>query len=76
MTPLISTLTQKGQATIPAPVRKKLDLNAGDKIMFEIADDKVFIHKVQPFDFAHHQALTGTLSEWASDEDDEAYDDL
>lgn len=32
----ISTLTSKGQATIPEPLRSYLGLVAGDKIYFEI----------------------------------------
>ncbi len=73
---LISTLTSKGQATIPAEVRKNLGLHAGDKITFEITDHKVTIRKAQPFDFQYHHALASTLSEWDSPEDNEAYHDL
>ena len=72
----ISTLTTKYQATIPSEVRKQLDLHKGDKIGFEIIKNKVYIVKIAPFDVAHHQALSATLSEWESQEDDEAYDDL
>lgn len=72
----MTTLTTKGQATIPVEVRRQLDLHAGDKINFVIAQDKVYIVKVQPFDLAYHQALESTLSEWDSSEDDEAYHDL
>jgi antitoxin PrlF len=72
----LATITQKGQATIPSEVRKVLGLEPGDKIGFEISDGEVRLKKVQPFDYAYHQALTGTLSEWNSQEDDEAYHDL
>lgn len=72
----ISTLTTKFQATIPADVRKQLDLHAGDKIGFERMKDKVYIVKIQPFDLVYHQALESTLSEWNSAEDDEAFHDL
>lgn len=72
----ISTLTSKFQATIPADIRKQLDLRAGDKIGFERMKDKVYIVKIQPFDLAYHQALESTLSEWNSTEDDEAFHDL
>lgn len=76
MTLSISTLTQKGQATIPANVRKKLNLRTGDKIAFDIQDNVVTVHKVEPFDFEYHQHLSKTLSEWDSSEDNEAYNDL
>lgn len=72
----ISTLTSKGQATIPAEVRKSLALKAGDKVTFEIIDHKVILQKAQPFDYQYHNALSQTLSEWDSPEDDEAYRDL
>lgn len=73
---LISSLTSKGQATIPAEIREMLHLTAGDKVAFEIKDQKIIISKVEPFDLLHHQALSNTLSEWDSAADHEAYDDL
>jgi len=42
----ITTLTQKGQATIPAPIRKKLGLKSGEKIMFEEKNNQILIKKV------------------------------
>lgn len=72
----ITSLTSKYQATIPSDVRKKLELHSGDKIGFEISNDRVYIIKVPPFDLEYHKALESTLSEWVSEEDDEAYDDL
>ncbi len=73
---LASTLTFKGQATIPVEVRKALSLKPGDKLTFEIKDHKAVISKIEPFDYQYHQALAHTLSEWASAADDEAYNDL
>lgn len=34
-----STITQKGQATIPAPIRKKLGMKPNTKIIFELKND-------------------------------------
>lgn len=73
---LASTLTSKGQTTIPAQVRKALNLHPGDVVMFEIKDHQAIIAKVEPFDYPYHRALSQTLSEWESSADDEAYDDL
>ena len=73
---LASTLTTKGQATIPAEIREALHLKPGDKIAFEITDHKAIISKIEPFDYYYHQALSKTLSEWESPEDDDAYNDL
>ena len=41
---IISTLTSKGQTTIPKPVRDALHLNTNDKIAYELHDDKFTIY--------------------------------
>jgi antitoxin PrlF len=40
----ISTITSKGQTTIPKDVRDRLNWRAGDRIEFIIRDDTVVIH--------------------------------
>ena len=40
----ISTITSKGQTTIPKVVRDRLNWRAGDRIEFIIRDDTVVIH--------------------------------
>jgi AbrB family looped-hinge helix DNA binding protein len=40
-----SSVTQKYQATIPLKVREHLDIQAGDKIIFERQDDETIIIK-------------------------------
>lgn len=72
----ISTLTSKGQATIPAEIRHELNLKPGDKIIFEIQDHKVWITKAEPLDYLYHAAISQNLNEWDSPEDDEAYNNL
>jgi len=71
-----SKLTSKYQATIPEPVRRALHLSAGDAIAFDIEDDQIRLRKAQPVDLAFSRALEGTLSEWQSEADEEAYRDL
>lgn len=39
------TLTQKGQVTIPKGVRNVLNIKQGDKIIFEVEEEKVIIRK-------------------------------
>ncbi len=73
---LASTLTIKGQTTIPSEVRKALNLHPGDKVTFKVSDHHAIITKVEPFDYEYHQALSGTLSEWDNEADDEAYNAL
>jgi len=40
-----STLTSKGQVTIPIDLRKILDLQPGDTVVFEAIDHKVVLSK-------------------------------
>ena len=71
-----SKLTKKYQATVPEVVRKKLKLNAGDVIAFEIEDEIIKLRKAMPIDIEFSRALVPTLSEWESENDEEAYNDL
>ncbi len=69
----ISKLTKKYQATIPASVRQLLHLDAGDEIAFDIEDDDVHLRKAQPMDLEFAKSLEGTMNEWSSEADEEAY---
>ena len=73
---LTSKVTQKYQATIPQAVRKKLEIGKGDRIIFEIEDDKVVLKKISSVDWEYLESVSATLSEWSSDADEEAYSDL
>jgi AbrB family looped-hinge helix DNA binding protein len=72
-----SRLTTKGQATVPVSVRKRLQLKPGDTVLFEESEaGTVRIRKAEPLDLEFLSALEKTLSEWNSDNDDQAYRDL
>lgn len=72
-----SRLTSKSQATVPASVRKKLNLKPGDTVIFEESEPgTVRIRKAEPLDLEFLSALENTLSEWNSENDDRAYRDL
>ncbi len=71
-----SKLTKKYQATIPEPVRDLLHLKAGDAIAFDIEDNSVYLRKARPIDFIFAKSLEGTMNEWDSEVDEEAYRDL
>jgi len=71
-----SKLTKKYQATIPEPVRKQLHLSSGDEIVFDIDGDDVHIRKARSIDLTFAQSIQGTLTEWATEADEEAYRDL
>jgi antitoxin PrlF len=73
----ISKLTTKGQATVPLAVRRKLNLDPGDTVIFEESEaGTVRIRKAEPLDLEFLSALEKTLSEWNSNNDDKAYRDL
>ena len=42
---LTSTLTVKGQVTIPVEIRRLLDLQAGDRVAFIITDDRIALER-------------------------------
>ncbi len=73
---LASKVTSKFQTTIPHAIRSAMGISQGDVVVFEIDEDRVFIKKLPPLDLDYLNAIEGTLSEWASPEDEEAYRDL
>lgn len=73
----IAKITIKGQTTIPADVRAALKVGPGDLIAWEIEPDgSARVRRVAPLDLEYLKAVEGTLSEWASAADEEAYRDL
>ena len=74
----ISSVTEKGQATIPIGIRKRLGLKKGDKVVFDVEKNgKVVVKKAQPLDRRHLTIVEQCLAEeWLSDEDEEAFKDL
>lgn len=44
-----TSVTQKGQATIPAAIRRKLGIKPNSKIVFELNDNEVSIKPVVDF---------------------------
>ena len=71
-----SKISSKAQITLPRKVREALGAKAGDLIIYEVEGDVVRLKRLEPFDAAFHQALSKTLDEWATAEDEEAFRDL
>lgn len=46
----ISTITQKGQVTLPAEIRKVLGVKTGDRIQFIYKNGRVSIKLIKQFD--------------------------
>jgi antitoxin PrlF len=72
----ISRLSSKGQVTIPHEIRAALHLEAGDLVAYDLKDGKAILRRAEPFDAAYHSALSETLEEWGSVDDDKAFRDL
>jgi AbrB family looped-hinge helix DNA binding protein len=73
----LAKISSKGQVTVPTDVRKALHLETGDTLAWDIeADGRIFVRRLEPIDLDYLTAVSGTLSEWNSSEDDEAYRDL
>lgn len=51
-------------------------MEPGDRVVYEIENDQAVLRRAEPIDVAFHAALSETLDEWASPEDDEAFRDL
>ena len=73
---LVSKISGKGQVTLPKKVRESLRASPGDLIEYELQDNVVLVRRADPFDRGFHAALSDTLTEWSSPEDEEAFRDL
>lgn len=62
-----SSVTKKGQTTLPKPVRESLGLQAGDRVRYVIANGEVRILPVRPinrlFGALRHDGSAVTLEE-------------
>ena len=62
-----SSVTKKGQTTLPKPVRESLSLQAGDRVRYVISDGEVRILPVRPinrlFGALQHNGPAVTLEE-------------
>lgn len=73
---LASRISSKGQVTIPKKVRETLGARPGDTILYELEGQTVKLRRMEPFDLAFHNALSETLDEWTTPEDEDAFRDL
>lgn len=71
---ITSKLTTKAQTTIPQPVRAALGLQAGDALVYEIADRRVILTKASRGGKADDPFRT--FHEWSSEADARAYGKL
>jgi bifunctional DNA-binding transcriptional regulator/antitoxin component of YhaV-PrlF toxin-antitoxin module len=70
----LGKITSKSQTTIPREVREALHVGAGDFIVWELSNDgSARVRKAQALARDYLRALEGTLTEWSSPADEEAY---
>jgi AbrB family looped-hinge helix DNA binding protein len=69
-----SSVTSKGQATIPAVIRRELHIETGDRVSFAIEGGRVVMDKVQEIDNVWNSSQSAMLSEW-SDPAQDVYND-
>ena len=46
----VATLSSKSQIVLPAEIRKRLGIQAGDRLLIEVEEDRIVIRKA-PFSF-------------------------
>ena len=66
-----STISSKGQTTLPAAVRRLLRVSSGDSILYELEKETVRIRRATPLDLDWAKAVESTLTEWNSPADDD-----
>jgi len=66
-----STISSKGQTTLPAAVRRLLRVSSGDSILYELEKETVRIRRATPLDLNWAKAVESTLTEWSSPADDD-----
>ncbi len=71
-----SKISSKAHITLPRKVREALGAKTGDMLVYEVEGNVVRLKRLEPFDAAFHHALSSTLDEWATEEDEEAFRDL
>lgn len=73
---VISKISAKGQTTIPTKIRKRFGSNEGATLLYEIKNDDLVIRKIEEQSDPYLKAITSTLTEWDSVEDNEVWNDL
>lgn len=65
-----SAVTSKGQTTIPAEIRRALNINPGDRVSFSIDNGRVVLEKIIVVDQVWNSGQSEMLSEWNDPEQD------
>ena len=68
-------VTQKGQVTIPRPIRSMLGINTGDEVIFEMEKNKIVLKKKMTVD-RKFEKYVGFLSHLKGKRPDEIVEQL
>jgi AbrB family looped-hinge helix DNA binding protein len=66
----ISSVTSKGQTTIPADIRRLAGIESGDKVRFSFDGDRIVIEKSHQVDDLWNAGQSAMLGEWNNPEED------
>ncbi len=66
-------ITTKGQMTIPKRIREAVGLRTGDVVAFEAEDGRVSFRKIAAGEDTGGDGGHGSLEEWMSPEDEDAW---
>jgi antitoxin PrlF len=53
-----------------------MGIEPGDLVAYELQGECIKLKRITPFDAAFHSAVSETLEEWNSPDDEEAFNDL
>ena len=68
-----ATVTSKGQITIPIEVRRRLGLEQGDRVVFEITDDVTILRPLRADEENPFAAYAGALGSFTTREEVDAW---
>ncbi len=71
-----SRVSSKGRITIPKPLRRRLGLSSGDVVEYQLDGPRVIVTRRASIDSEWASAISATVGEWDSPEDDNAFRDL
>jgi len=70
----LSSVTSKGQTTIPAEIRREAGTKPGDKVLFSFKNGQICIEKAQEIDASWNAGQSQMMGEW-SNADEDVYND-
>lgn len=69
---IFSKINSKYQTVIPSVIREQLDLKSGDSLRYRVTEQGIVLQKA----IKNRNNPFAVFSEWADEQDDEAYAEL